>query len=1046
AVGHSQGIAIATALSMLSDDQSLYDVGVKILGLLLLIGALPQIQHPKYRVIDNNTDMTTQQSVDATPRPMVYVRGLEKSALETVLVEFNDSQQSDSEQVHLAVINSYDQFVVAGTVMSAAKLVSLLRSRSADPSLDQSKVPFSQRKPVITASYVDITVPYHSNLLCLITHAIYNVAQEKGWVLDTQSMQLPVRACDDGHDICSEEDVTRYIIASICVLPVNWPRAIAAPDVTHIVDFGTGGFGGFGQLAFKNVEGRGIPVICAGALLPQSTNSSLGTKADLYQPKMVDVITAPNWLAECGPQLVRTAHDDKVHIDTRMRRVLGMPTVMVAGMTPTTVNEQFVAAVNNAGYHAEIAGGGMHTEGEMADKLQTLSTSIGSGIGITLNCIYINPRQWGFQFPALLRMRDEGVPIAGLCIGGGVPSLDQALEIIDSLRAADIRHVSFKPSTAEAIRHVVRVAQASRGYPIVLQWTGGRGGGHHSYEDFHQPILETYAAIRACDNIALVAGSGFGDAEGSLPYVTGDWSIAYGRAPMPFDGILLGSRVMVAQEAGTSLAAKQLIVATAGLLDSEWDQTYDGAHNGVTTITSEYGEMNHMIATRGVMFIREMFDTILNQPREKREALLLARKDEIISRLNNDYMRPWFGQKTDGRVVDLEEMTYTEVISRAVELMYVAHQQRWTDASFCKFVIDFVDRVERRMCITAPETPISAELFDVDPREYATRVSERYTKSVSQLLTSEDVQFFISMCKRRGQKPPPFIPVLDVDFGVLFMKDMTWQPDDLDSVIDQDPQRVCIQQGPVAVQYSTVVDEPVKDILDGIYHGHITSLVQRLHDGDESQIPVVEYIGAEPVPMSLSESVDVCESETERVFVLPTQAERLPELDAWLQMLAGPHKSWLHALVTASAIVQDAKYADNYIRKLLRARPGRTATVHLESGLPSLLTIVDADGVLELTINCDADRAVRLTIYHKSLYGVVVPFSLEFTYNPSQNLTPIHGSKQRDDESVRKLCIDTWVANAGVPTVFEDVVDSNTVVKSSLTITEEHSRVAVYIC
>ncbi|KAJ2170604.1 3-oxoacyl-[acyl-carrier-protein] synthase, partial [Coemansia sp. RSA 532] len=155
-----------------------------------------------------------------------------------------------------------------------------------------------------------------------------------------------------------------------------------------------------------------------------------------------------------------------------------------------------------------------------------------------------------------------------------------------------------------------------------------------------------------------------------------------------------------------------LIVATAGLLDSEWDQTYDGAHNGVTTITSEYGEMNHMLATRGVMFIREMFDTILNQPREKREALLLARKDEIISRLNNDYMRPWFGQKTDGRVVDLEEMTYTEVISRAVELMYVAHQQRWTDASFCKFVIDFVDRVERRMCITAPETPISAELFD----------------------------------------------------------------------------------------------------------------------------------------------------------------------------------------------------------------------------------------------------------------------------------------------------------------------------------------------
>ncbi|KAJ2114226.1 fatty acid synthase alpha subunit Lsd1, partial [Coemansia sp. RSA 788] len=316
-------------------------------------------------------------------------------------------------------------------------------------------------------------------------------------------------------------------------------------------------------------------------------------------------------------------------------------------------------------------------------------------------------------------MRNKGFPIAGLCIGGGVPSLDQALEIINSLRAAGIRHVSFKPSTAETIRHVVRVARASRGFPIVLQWTGGRGGGHHSFEDFHQPILETYAAIRSCNNIALVAGSGFGDAEGTLPYVTGDWSIAYGRAPMPFDGILLGSRVMVAQEAGTSPAAKQLIVDTAGLLDSEWNRTYDGAHNGVTTITSEYGEMNHVIATRGAMFIREMYDTVLNQPREKHEKLLLANKDKIISRLNNDYMRPWFGRKTDGRVVDLEEMTYTEVIGRAVELMYIQHQRQWTHESQRTIVIEFVERCECRMSRHVLGAPITVMLGDIDPSEYA---------------------------------------------------------------------------------------------------------------------------------------------------------------------------------------------------------------------------------------------------------------------------------------------------------------------------------------
>ena len=56
---------------------------------------------------------------------------------------------------------------------------------------------------------------------------------------------------------------------------------------------------------------------------------------------------------------------------------------------------------------------------------------------------------------------------------------------------------------------------------LVLQWTGGRGGGHHSFEDHHAPMLTKYGAIRREKNIVLVCGSGFGDAKGSMPYLTG---------------------------------------------------------------------------------------------------------------------------------------------------------------------------------------------------------------------------------------------------------------------------------------------------------------------------------------------------------------------------------------------------------------------------------------------------------------------------------------------------------------------------------------------
>lgn len=128
-------------------------------------------------------------------------------------------------------------------------------------------------------------------------------------------------------------------------------------------------------------------------------------------------------------------------------------------------------------------------------------------------------------------MRNEGIPMEGICIAAGVPSIDVADSVISNLKEAGIKHVSFKPGSAETIRDVIRIAKNHPDMPIILQWTGGRGGGHHSYEDFHQPLLETYGSIREAQNISLVIGSGFGDSEQAFPYFTGEWSekLGYGK-------------------------------------------------------------------------------------------------------------------------------------------------------------------------------------------------------------------------------------------------------------------------------------------------------------------------------------------------------------------------------------------------------------------------------------------------------------------------------------------------------------------------------------
>ena len=221
-----------------------------------------------------------------------------------------------------------------------------------------------------------------------------------------------------------------------------------------------------------------------------------------------------------------------------------------------------------------------------------------------------------------------------MTIGAGVPSIEVATEYIEDL---GLTHLGLKPGSVDAISQVIAIAKAHPTFPIVLQWTGGRGGGHHSFEDFHQPIIQMYSKIRRCSNIVLVAGSGFGSDEDTYPYLSGYWSEKFNYPPMPFDGVLFGSRVMTSKESHTSLAAKKLIVECKGVPDQQWEQTYKKPTGGIITVRSEMGEPIHKIATRGVMFWKELDDTIFNLPKNKLLDALNKKRDHIIKKLNNDF-------------------------------------------------------------------------------------------------------------------------------------------------------------------------------------------------------------------------------------------------------------------------------------------------------------------------------------------------------------------------------------------------------------------------
>ncbi|KAK4100223.1 beta subunit of fatty acid synthase [Parathielavia hyrcaniae] len=1010
--GHSQGIVLAAATAAADSWESFEKIAKSGLTILFWIGARSQQTFP----ITSLSPSMLQDSVDngeGTPTPMLSIRDLPQAEVQKHINQTNQYLPED-QHISISLINSPRNLVVAGPPRSLCGLNAQLRKVKAATGIDQTRIPHTERKIRFVNRFLPITAPFHSKYLAEATSMISE--DLKDIHIDVKQLGIPVFNTNSGKDVREEVtgDVVPALVRMITSDPVHWEKATVFPGASHILDFGPGGVSGLGVLTSKNKDGTGVRVILAGTV--NGTVNEVGYKSELFDRDEEHAVKyAVDWVKEYGPKLVKTS-SGRTYVDTKMSRLLGLPPLLVAGMTPSTVPWDFVAATMNAGYQIELAGGGYYSAKRMTDAISKIETAIPPGRGITVNLIYVNPRAMAWQIPLLGRLRAEGVPIEGLTIGAGVPSIEVAQEYIETL---GLKHISFKPGSSEAIQAVINIAKANPLFPVILQWTGGRGGGHHSFEDFHAPILAMYGRIRRQENIILVAGSGFGGADDTYPYLTGAWSTKFGYPPMPYDGCMFGSRMMVAKEAHTSKAAKQAIVEAPGLDDTEWEKTYKGVAGGVITVRSEMGEPIHKLATRGVRFWAEMDQKIFSLPKEKRVPELKKMRDHIIKKLNDDFQKVWFGRNKEGKAVDLEDMTYGEVVRRMVELLYVQDEKRWIDPSFIKLTADFIHRVEERFTTTPGQPSHLQSYSDLnEPYPAVDGILSHYPEAETQLINAQDVQHFLLLCQRRGQKPVTFVPALDENFEVFFKKDSLWQSEDLGAVIGKDVGRTCILQGPMAAKHSTKVDEPIKDILDGIHNGHIEGLTRDLYNNDASKIPTVEYFGGKLVEAETSLDIDgltvLAEAGKNTYRLSSSPSTQLPSLESWISLLAGPSRNWRYALLQSEVIVQGQKYQTNPMKRIFAPTrgllveilnpddPARTVMVVKEQ--PRQNRYVD---VIEVKLDGKNEIVVSM-IKDTTALGKAVTLPLRFIYRPEAGYAPIHEVMDGRNDRIKEFYWRAW--------------------------------------
>jgi fatty acid synthase subunit beta, fungi type len=999
ASGHSQGIVTAVAIAASKDWESFESQAKDALTVLFWIGVRSQEAYP-LSSIPPKAVADSIENGEGIPSPALAVRGITREVLKKQVDSINRHLPAHR-HIYVSLVNSATNVVVTGPPSTLCNLNIQLRRV-----INEAAKTSGSDNTDFGSQFLPMSAPFHSEHLSGAIENISHDVRDIKW--STKQLQYPVYGTFTGEDIRNSIGADGHIVPSlvrmICEKPVFWEKAISMPKATHIVDFGPGGLSGIGGLTSRIKDGSGVRVILASVL--NGNNSQIGYRDEIFAR---DIKHNINWTTEFGPRLGRTSDGRKMVI-TKMSTLLGLPPIMVAGMTPTTVPWDFVADTMTAGYEIELAGGGYLNGPDLTEAITEIIDNIPSGRGIVLNVIYASPKSIAWQIPLVRKLCSQGLPIKGLTIGAGVPSLDIANEYI---RTLGIRQIGFKPATKDSILDVIKIAEANPDFPIILQWTGGRGGGHHSLNDFHQPILALYGRIRRCENIILVAGSGFGGADDTFPYIRGTWSIAFGRPPMPFDGVLFGSRCMVAKEAHTSPGVKQAIVDTPGVDDRHWEQTMQnpGGGGGIISVRSEMGQPIHKLATRGVLLWAEMDKKIFILPKQKR-LLELQKKDVhdyIVQRLHDDFQKPWFGRTANGRLVDLQDLTYAEVAHRMVELMFIKHRRRWIHESLARLTGDFIRHIEQRLDGGHDGSSVIPNYQGIikDPHSIVGKLLTLYPRATQQLMNTQDCQVFLQLCKRPKQKPVPFVPSLDDDFEFWFKKDSLWQSEDLDAVIDQDPGRVCVLHGPVAAMHSTNTEESIQEILDNVHNGHIQKLTGPTPDTFFNGISEYDEIVPEGIKVTKGNNITT-------IAILPTAP--IPKQKEWLQILAGSQEgTWRRAFLMTDPFIQNKRFTSNPTHRVLAPTPGMVVQIYYpDQPQKTYLTVTEhAHGGNLLTIQIGPisnDNTITMQlIHHETATGEPVSLPLKFTYHPESTYSPIHEVTDCRNERIRKFYYTVWL-------------------------------------
>lgn len=773
-LGHSQGIIaakIVEARIKAGSWQNAQNQIAELIAIAYIIGAAAD-REARMLEISGNGEKT----------PMLSLKGVTFEQAKALIKRVERTRGV----ISIAVKNSRNHIVLSGYPedMEAVQNQAQKESQRSKKMREMKERGGSVFAPI--AEYLDVTVPFHSPIMKPAVEQVETWAKDAG--LDAE--------------------LALKLANAVLVEPVDWAKQIAKvlnnvnARELYVLDMGPGEV--LGKLTNVLLQGSGAGVVEVGTMNARA-------KASTTSAAEAELLRTGCW-ADFAPRVIDTPAGKKVV--TKFSKLTGKAPVLLAGMTPTTVDPEIVAAAANAGYWAELAGGGQVTEEVFDRHMDSLSKQLQEGATVEFNAMFMDRYLWNLQFGSkriVPKKRASGAPIDGVVISAGIPELDEAKELVKTLQADGFPYVAFKPGTVEQIRQVVRIAKAVKPATIIAQVEGGSAGGHHSWESLDDLLISTYAQVRECNNLVLVAGGGIGTPARAADYISGEWSNKYDLPNMPVDAVMIGTAAMTAKEAHTSAQVKRMLVETPGITEANdacveglgasedpfapigerWvpsGKVVGGVTSGLSHLHADIYEIENASARCGRLLVHMM-----KHPEE-----LSSRRDEVIRALNST-AKPYFG--------DVENMTYTQFAQRFLDLSYP-----WADPTYADRYLHLLQRIEARL-ISQDSGEFTSILPDIkqiaeNPQSALDSLVQVFPNSSTMNVVPMDAAWFPTLV-REYPKPMPFVPVIDNDLLRWWGQDQLWQSED--SRYSADAVRVI--PGPISVAGIITMDEPIADIL-----------------------------------------------------------------------------------------------------------------------------------------------------------------------------------------------------------------------------------------